>query len=65
MDFGGDLEFAHICHNTIFFLFFFSKRVEKRLQEKTKVRGKKHTMASIHFIFHLVCSNWGLINDFF
>jgi hypothetical protein len=29
MDFGGDLAFAHICHNTLSFFFFFSKRMEK------------------------------------
>ncbi len=57
MDFGGDLAFAHICHNTFSFSFFLSKRVEKGSQAKTKVRGKKHIVASIHFIFHLVFSN--------
>jgi hypothetical protein len=29
MDFGGDLAFAHICHNTFFFLFFFKESREK------------------------------------
>jgi hypothetical protein len=43
MDFGGDLAFAHICHNTLFFSFFFlSKRVEKGSQAKTKLKDKKH-----------------------
>jgi hypothetical protein len=48
MDFGGDLAFAHICHNTFFFSFFFSKRVQIGSQAKTKVISKRHTMASIH-----------------
>jgi len=52
MDFLADLAFAHICHNTFKF-FFFSKRVEKGSQAKTKVRSKKHTMASIHLIFQI------------
>ncbi len=47
-DFGGALAFTHICHNTFLFLFLFSKRVGKGSQPKTKVRGKKHTMASIN-----------------
>jgi hypothetical protein len=55
MDFGGDLAFVHICHNTFFFpSFFLSKRVEKGSQTKTKVRGKKQTVASIHFIFFIL-----------
>jgi hypothetical protein len=29
MDFGGNLAFAHICHNTFLFYFFLSKRMEK------------------------------------
>jgi hypothetical protein len=37
--------------------FFLSKRVEKGSQAKTKASSKKHIMASIHFIFHLVFSN--------
>jgi hypothetical protein len=59
MDFGGgDVEFAHICHNIYIYIYiFFLKRVEKSLEVETKVRHKKHTMASIHFFFHLVCSN--------
>jgi len=52
MHFGGDLAFAHICHNTFFFpSLFLSKRMEKGSQTKTKVRGKKHIMASIHVFF--------------
>jgi hypothetical protein len=35
MDFGGDLAFAHICHNTFFF-FFFSKENGKDSQAKIK-----------------------------
>jgi hypothetical protein len=52
MNFGGDLAFAHICHNTFFLAL--SKRMEKCSQAKIKVRGKKHTMPSIHLFFHLV-----------
>jgi hypothetical protein len=49
---GGDLTFTHICHNTPFFSpFFFSKRMEKGSQVKTKVRGKKQIVASVHLFF--------------
>jgi hypothetical protein len=47
MDFGGNLAFAHICHNT-FFSFFLSKRMEKGSQTKIKLQNKRHTMAFIH-----------------
>jgi hypothetical protein len=40
MNFGGDLAFAHICHNTFFFLFLISKRVEKVSQAMIEARGK-------------------------
>ncbi len=45
---GGDLAFAHICHNTFFFPLFISKRMEKGSQAKTKSRNKKHNLDSIH-----------------
>jgi hypothetical protein len=44
---GGDLAFAHICHN-IYIYIYISKRVKKGSKTKTKVKGKRHTMASIH-----------------
>jgi hypothetical protein len=52
MDYGGDLAF-HIRHNTFFSFFFFSQSGESS-QAKTKVRGKKHIVASIHLFFHFV-----------
>jgi hypothetical protein len=48
IDFGGDLAFAHICHNKFFFSLFLSKKVEKGSQAKTKLKGKKHIVVSIH-----------------
>jgi hypothetical protein len=33
MNFGGNLAFAHLCHNTSFFLFFL-KRLEKGSVDK-------------------------------
>jgi hypothetical protein len=56
-NFGGDLVFAHICHNTFLFILFFFQRVEKGSQAKTNVKGKKHTMVFIHFFLHLIFSN--------
>jgi hypothetical protein len=47
MNFGGNLAFAHICHNT-FFSFSLSKRMKKGSQAKIKLRNKRHTMAFIH-----------------
>jgi len=47
VDFGGNLTFAHICHN-IFFSFFFSKKMEKGPQTNIKLRSQRHTMAFIH-----------------
>jgi hypothetical protein len=61
MDFGGDLAFAHICHNIKKKIL--SKRMEKGSQAKTKVSGKKHSMASSSSSFNFF-SNYGLINDF-
>jgi hypothetical protein len=57
MDFGRGFGICTYMPQYIFFSFFFSKRVEKSLEAKTKVRHKKHTMASILLFFHLVCSN--------
>jgi hypothetical protein len=37
MDFGGDLAFAHICHNAFFFSLFFLKE-----------SGERFTMATIY-----------------
>jgi hypothetical protein len=48
---GGDLAFTKICHDKLFIFLFLSKKVEKGSQAKTKVRGKKHTMPSIHLFF--------------
>jgi hypothetical protein len=31
---GGDLPFAHICHNTFFFPFFFSQREWKKAHKQ-------------------------------
>jgi hypothetical protein len=58
MDFGGDWH-LHIYAIIIFIFFPFSlsKGVEKGPQAKTKPRGKKLTMASIHLFVHLVISN--------
>jgi hypothetical protein len=46
MDFVGG---GGIGHNT--FSFFPSKRMEKGSQTKTKIKGKKHIVASILFVF--------------
>jgi hypothetical protein len=46
MDFGVDLAFSHLFHNKfLFFLFFIKENGEART--KTKLRGKRHNMASI------------------
>jgi hypothetical protein len=34
MDFGGNLAFAHICHNTFSFFFFSLKESGERLTSK-------------------------------
>jgi hypothetical protein len=53
MDFLGGFDiFTYMPQYPFFFFFFsFSKKVEKGSQAKTKVRGKKHTLASIHLFF--------------
>ncbi len=48
MDFGGNLAFAHICHNTFFFFFSLNKNGGRLTQAKIKLRNKIHTMAFIH-----------------
>jgi len=58
MDFGGGIWPLHI-YATIH-CFFLSKMVEKGSQAKTKVRGKKHTIASIHLFFSFSFFKLGL-----
>jgi hypothetical protein len=51
----GDLAFAHICHNTFYFIFSLKKNGEW-LTSKTKGRCKKNIMASILY-FSIIFSN--------
>jgi hypothetical protein len=34
MDFGGNLSFAHICHNTFSFFLFFSQREWRKAHQQ-------------------------------
>jgi len=57
MDFGGDLAFAHIYHNTFLFSFYFKENGEDS-QTKTKLRVKRHIIVFIHlFVLFLFFSN--------
>jgi hypothetical protein len=53
IDFGGGIWHLHIYTTIHFFNLFISKRVGKGPQAKTKVRGKKHTVASIQLFFFI------------
>jgi hypothetical protein len=52
MDFWGGFDICTYMPQYIFiFIFILLKKEEKGSQAKTKVRGKKHIMAFIHFFF--------------
>jgi hypothetical protein len=54
----GGIWHLHIYVTILFlFSFFLAKRVENGSQAKTKVKGKKHNVVSIHLFFHLIFSN--------
>ncbi len=38
MDFGGDLAFAHICHNTFYFIFKFQRKWRKAHEQRPTKR---------------------------
>jgi hypothetical protein len=49
MDFGGGFGiYTYMPQYFFFFLLFLSKKMEKGLEAKTKVRGKTHIVASIY-----------------
>jgi hypothetical protein len=54
---GGGVGICTYMPQYIVFSLFLSKKVEKGSQTKTKVGGRKHTMAFIQKKFHLVFSN--------
>jgi hypothetical protein len=49
MAFGGGFGICtYMSQYILFFYFFLSKRLGKGLEAKTKLKGKRHILASIH-----------------
>ncbi len=55
---GGDLAFAHICHNTFFFPLFLSQREWRKVHKQRPNQEVRNTIWILFIcLFHLVFSN--------
>jgi hypothetical protein len=66
MNFGRNLAFAHICHKTLSFFFFFPLKESANIHiDKPNKQVKNTPWLPFIYLFHLVrAPNEGLINGY-